>query len=159
MNMDYKYIEQLLDRYWRCETSLEEEDILRAFYCQKDIPEGIERYRSYFLSQTEDRHSSPLGEDFDKKILAATEGGDVVKAKTITLSQRLMPLFKAAAVVAIVITLCNAMQTPFSSEQQVETNLSQTPAAKNGATVAKADTLKADSSRAAKVADNAVLRK
>ncbi len=83
----------------------------------------------------------------------------MVKAKTITLSQRLMPLFKAAAVVAIVITLCNAMQTPFSSEQQVETNLSQTPAAKDGATVAKADTLKADSSRAAKVADNAVLIK
>ena len=25
--MDYKYIEQLLERYWQCETSLEEEGI------------------------------------------------------------------------------------------------------------------------------------
>ena len=30
--MDYKYIEQLLERYWNCETSLEEEQILRAFF-------------------------------------------------------------------------------------------------------------------------------
>lgn len=36
--MDYKYINQLLERYWRCETSLEEEDILRSFFSQKDVP-------------------------------------------------------------------------------------------------------------------------
>ena len=30
--MDYKYINQLLDRYWKCETSLEEEEILRTFF-------------------------------------------------------------------------------------------------------------------------------
>ena len=30
--MDYKYIEQLLERYWNCETSLEEEQILRSFF-------------------------------------------------------------------------------------------------------------------------------
>ena len=29
--MDYKYINQLLERYWNCETSLEEEGILRAY--------------------------------------------------------------------------------------------------------------------------------
>jgi hypothetical protein len=33
-----------------------------------------------------------------------------VKARTISLTQRLMPLFKAAAVVAIVLTLVNAAQ-------------------------------------------------
>ena len=32
MNMDYKYIEQLLERYWQCETSVEEESELRAFF-------------------------------------------------------------------------------------------------------------------------------
>ena len=36
--MDYKYINQLLERYWNCETSLEEEGILRAFFSQKDVP-------------------------------------------------------------------------------------------------------------------------
>ena len=36
--MDYKYIEQLLERYWNCETSTEEEQILRIFFQQKAIP-------------------------------------------------------------------------------------------------------------------------
>lgn len=36
--MDYKYIEQLLERYWECETSLEEENILRTFFSQDNIP-------------------------------------------------------------------------------------------------------------------------
>jgi len=36
--MDYKYITQLLERYWNCTTSLEEEQILKAFFSQDDIP-------------------------------------------------------------------------------------------------------------------------
>ena len=32
--MDYKYIEQLMERYWNAETSLEEESILRSFFSQ-----------------------------------------------------------------------------------------------------------------------------
>ena len=36
--MDYKYIEQLLERYWNCDTTLEEEQILRTFFSQKEVP-------------------------------------------------------------------------------------------------------------------------
>ena len=43
--MDYKYIEQLLERYWNAETTLEEENILRTFFCQKDIPAEMEPLR------------------------------------------------------------------------------------------------------------------
>ena len=39
--MDYKYIEQLMDRYWECETSLEEEQILRTFFSQEMTKPGI----------------------------------------------------------------------------------------------------------------------
>ena len=35
--MDYKYIKQLLERYWNCETSLEESSP-PAFFSQEDIP-------------------------------------------------------------------------------------------------------------------------
>ena len=35
--MDCKYIEQLLERYWQCETSLEEEAQLRAFFNGSDV--------------------------------------------------------------------------------------------------------------------------
>ena len=43
--MDYKYITQLLDRYWKCETTLEEEEILKAFFCQKDVPADFCKYK------------------------------------------------------------------------------------------------------------------
>ena len=99
--MDYKYIEQLLERYWDAETTLEEENILRTFFRQK----------------------MHLGDDFDARILKMIgeeqkEQGQqpvAVKAREIKLTQRLMPLFKAAAVVAIILTLGNAIQKPWDA--------------------------------------------
>ena len=48
--MDYKYINQLLDRYWKAETSLEEEEILRAFFSQDELPAELKPYQALFLS-------------------------------------------------------------------------------------------------------------
>ena len=36
--MDSNYIEQLLERYWQCETSVEEEAQLRSFFRDEDVP-------------------------------------------------------------------------------------------------------------------------
>ena len=49
--MDYKYIEQLMERYWNAETSLEEESILRTFFSQKDIPAEMEHLRPLFIDE------------------------------------------------------------------------------------------------------------
>ena len=46
--MDYKYINQLLDRYWKAETSLEEEEILRAFFSQDELPDELTKYQAIF---------------------------------------------------------------------------------------------------------------
>ena len=43
--MDYKYIEQLLERYWNCQTALEEERILRSFFSQEDVPAQLLQYK------------------------------------------------------------------------------------------------------------------
>lgn len=108
--MDCKYIEQLLERYWQCETSLEEEAQLRAFFGGSNVPEHLLRYRDLFLyQQLQQEAASGLGDDFDARVLAQVEV-PVVKAKRLTLTARFMPLFKAAAVVAIVLFLGNVMQ-------------------------------------------------
>lgn len=107
--MDYKYIEQLLERYWEAETSLQEETILRTFFSQPDIPENLRKYQSLFVC--EQQKEDVLGEDFDARIL--DQIGDAPLAKTVTLKSRLMPLFKAVAIVAIVLTLGNAAQAPW----------------------------------------------
>ena len=46
--MDYKYIEQLLERYWQCETSLEEESELRSFFSEEEVPAHLLRYKELF---------------------------------------------------------------------------------------------------------------
>lgn len=112
--MDSKYIEQLLERYWQCETSLEDEAQLRAFFNGNDVPEHLLRYKDLFVYQQflQEEH---LSEDFDARVLAKVEV-PVVKARRLTLTARFIPLFKAAAVVVVVLSLGNVMQHSFFSD-------------------------------------------
>lgn len=144
--MDYRYIEQLLERYWRRETTLQEEEILRAFFSQEEVPVELLAYRDLFVAQREEKEEAVLGADFDDRMMALIEGQKPVRAQVITMRQRLSPLFKAAAVVAITLTLGNAMQMAFdepptmTAEEVMETYNK----AHRGASVAKADTVKVD---------------
>lgn len=109
--MDYKYIEQLLERYFQCETTLKEEEILRTFFTQDDVPVWLAKYQPLFSYEAQ--HEEPLGSEFDEHILAMIDQDQPVKARVLTMTQRLKPLFKAAAMVAIVLTLGNAAQAPW----------------------------------------------
>ena len=138
--MDYKYIEQLLDRYWQCETSLEEEQILRAFFQQNDIPAEMSQYQPLFAYVNEEKQTEVL----DEKMLSLI--GEEPKAKVISIRQRLMPLFRAAAVVAIVLTLGNALQVAFLPKEDASSVVAtgiQKPS--EGPSVAKADSTRMDS--------------
>ena len=110
--MDYKYIEQLLERYWACETTLQEESILRSFFSQEDIPAELCQYKALF--DYEQQKDDVLGDDFDNRILEMIGEEEKPKAKVVALTSRLMPLFKAAAIVAIILTLVNAAQAPWN---------------------------------------------
>ena len=116
--MDYKYINQLLDRYWKGETSLEEEEILRAFFSQDELPAELKPYQALFSYEMGEAKQEALGDDFDQKMMAMIEDEYTKKpnkAKVVSLTERLKPLFKAAAVVAIILTLGNAVQVPFQN--------------------------------------------
>lgn len=118
--MDYKYIEQLLDRYFECETSLEEEQILRAFFAQENIPVRLLPYREFFSEQAFAKNSEKLGADFDQRILAMIgeeQEPARVKARTVSLNRRLRPLYKAAACVAVVLAIGQAAQMPYSDAE------------------------------------------
>ena len=136
--MDYKYINQLLDRYWKCETSLEEEEILRAFFSQEDLPAELKPYKPLFAYEQKEAKQTTLGEDFDQKVMAMIEDEYTKKpnkAKVVSLTERLKPLFKAAAVVAIFLTLGNAAQVPFQDNAEGVENVSSNKATR-GASVA-----------------------
>lgn len=118
--MDYKYIEQLLERYWACDTSLEEEQILRAFFRQKEIPAHLLPYKDLFAYEDTAREVT-LGEDFDERILSQVEH-PVVKVQRVPLRRRMLPLFKAAAVVAVVVMLGTVTQRSFEANRQADYN-------------------------------------
>ena len=70
--MDCKYIEQLLERYWQCETSLEEEAQLCAFFNGSEVPEHLLCYKDLFVYQQLQQEVG-LGADFDARVLAEVE--------------------------------------------------------------------------------------
>jgi hypothetical protein len=114
-SMDYKYIEQLMERYWNAETSLEEESILRTFFRQENIPAEMEPLRALFADEASQQ---TLDDDFDVRMLemiGEEPTAKSTKARVVSIKERLMPLFKSAAVVAILLTLGNAAQAPWDN--------------------------------------------
>lgn len=118
--MDYKYIEQLLERYWKCETSLEEEQILRTFFRQEEVPAHLLPYKSLFAYE-DSAEQVTLGDDFDQRILAKVEP-QKVKVRRMPLRSRFAPLYKAAAVIAVVLSLSTVAQYSFNRESQADYN-------------------------------------
>ena len=129
--MNYEYIEQLLERYFECLTSLEEEQILRAFFAQENVPARLLSYRPLFTEAARQGNEETLGSDFDEKILTAIgkeEKPLKVKAIKVSLRSRLSPLYKAVACVAVVLAIGQAAQVPYdriSAEQDSIARLQQ----------------------------------
>ena len=101
--MDYVYIEQLIDRYFEAATTIEEERILRAFFSQREVPQHLRHYTPLFLMEA----------DEIRKIMARLEAEGLapevhVKAVKMTFADRIRPLWRAAAAVAIVVLVGTA---------------------------------------------------
>lgn len=156
-NMDYKYIEQLLERYWNCQTSLEEEAILKAFFSQSDVPAELAKYKPLFAYAATEPAIDSLGNDFDERMMDLVDETEPVKAKIVPFRQKLAPLFKAAAVVAIILTLGNASQMAFDGETDNSSDATAlAPKVQNGPSVAMGDSVKVDSLKKAAAMPNVI---
>lgn len=156
--MDYKYIEQLLERYWECQTTLEEEAILRSFFAQDSVPVELLQYRQLFVAQSQETKEVKLDDSFDERIMSIIANEQPVKARTITLSQRLRPFFRAAAIVAITLTLGTAAQKALQSEEAPYPAQYDRPAVHHGTSVAVSDSIKTDSMKISNVDKSTVIK-
>lgn len=69
--MENERISYLIDKYWACATSVEEEGELRRYFSScPEIPPVLKPYGAWFRSP-EAEVLSPLGPDFDREVLAA----------------------------------------------------------------------------------------
>ncbi|MBO4662796.1 MAG: pyruvate ferredoxin oxidoreductase [Bacteroidaceae bacterium] len=107
--MDYKYIEQLIERYFACETTLQEEQILRSFFSQGNVPSNLSEYADLFRYESSESNIH-LGEEFDARMMELVERKSGMKNKVVSIRGKFTPLFKAAAIVAIVLTIGNAAE-------------------------------------------------
>ena len=128
--MDYKYIEQLLERYWECQTTLEEEAILRNFFRQEDVPASLLPYRQLFLEEDE-MASEHLDKDFAERMLQLV-GEDaptqVCKARRLTFMRRMRPFYRAAGLIAILLTIGNAAHQSFTDEDETAPQMTESVA-------------------------------
>lgn len=107
--MDYKYIEQLIERYFACETTLQEEQILRSFFSQENVPVNLQQYAEIFRYESSLSHEC-LGDEFDAKMMLLIEKESGMNNKIVSIRSRFAPLFKAAAIIAIVLTIGSAAE-------------------------------------------------
>lgn len=114
--MDYKYIEQLLARYFDCLTTVEEEQILRSFFSQEEVPAHLMQYRELFVFQVETRNET-LSEDFDSRMLSLIEQETKQTPRIISLRRHLAPLFRAAAIVIVILSIGNIAEHSISASQ------------------------------------------
>lgn len=113
MKMNSLDIQTLLERYFNGETTLEEEATLRAYFLGNNVDEELEAYKPLFVYYEEELEEH-LGSDFDQRMLQLIDEPQQVKARTISLHRRFMPIIRAAAVVVFVLLLGNTLQTLFN---------------------------------------------
>lgn len=119
MNRD---IEKLLEKYWMCETTLEEEQELHRFFAEEEVPEKLQSYAELFLLQTEEKEES-LDDSFDERILEliAEEEAPVRRRRI------LHPVWQIAASVVILLMLWFAIDMQLSKSDPWSRETYETP--------------------------------
>lgn len=93
--MDSKHIEALLEKYWNCETSLEEEQQLRTYFKENNAPGNEAALFRYFEHE---RGKQIQDKAFDKTLTAKLSSPG--KARTIRLVYNVMRI--AAGLIVVV---------------------------------------------------------
>lgn len=94
------HIQDLLKRYWDCQTTLAEEQELRDFFSSDHLPTSFQCYAPLF-SYIHDEQSVVLSEDFDERLKAAMEQEKEDK-KYITI-RIFTPLLRIAASLLLIV--------------------------------------------------------
>src|SRR4051794_13208233 len=101
MPMDSKEIGQLLEKYWNCETTLEDEQILRSYFNGSDVPDQLKDAAELFRFFEVERKRS-LDTNFDHTVMRSVKKTER-QAKVVSMVQwtRMARIAAGIGVVAI----------------------------------------------------------
>ncbi|HQI42693.1 MAG TPA: hypothetical protein PK949_01045 [Dysgonamonadaceae bacterium] len=103
MNMQIEEIHKLLDRFYKGETSLDEEKRLSDFFRQEVVPKSLEEDRRVFLSFYD--QNVPIPSDLEQRISALIDSFDddrKMKSERTGMRRLLSPFLVVAASVLLV---------------------------------------------------------
>lgn len=126
--MDFNRIEELLAKYWECDTTLQEEEELKKFFNGPDVPEHLLAYKSLFVYYHEEKKNGQLDDLFDEEVLKRIEevknGSEEKKGKVVSLFYNIA---KVAAVVLVVVTAGYFVKQEYvDKKQEVDPYLTDT---------------------------------
>jgi hypothetical protein len=110
--MKEKEIKQLLERYWQCETSLEEEQLLQTFFLGSNLPEDLKIYQPLFV-----RTNKQIGIKASK---------DLVTRVNKPFRPFFYPALKIAASILLLLTIGVGFFTRYQQEKQIDKLFSDT---------------------------------
>ena len=105
-------IKQLLDKYWTCETSSEEEKVLKAFFSADNVPKELEKYRPLFFWKV-----AQLQLKAHRKLPAGHKKPAFIQ---------FYPFLKIAAFILLLITLGIGFYTHYQQEKYMDKVFSET---------------------------------
>lgn len=100
MLMDSNKINELLKKYWECETSLEEEQSLREYFKGQNIPEELKETAALFRYFEENKKKSINDITFDKVVVERVNV-PLKKGKSVSLVYNAMRIAAGIAVVMV----------------------------------------------------------
>lgn len=109
--MDSKRLEQLIERYWNCETSVEEENELKAYFSSADVPEKYKDTAAVFQYFSKSKDVNLKDESFTLRLSDTVKDSGSDKVRQLVLNT-----MKIAAGIAVLLIafwfVHNEVKTP-----------------------------------------------
>ena len=105
-------MKEILERYWDCQTSTEEEQLLREWFSQGNVPDELKQYRSAFLLQMQmaDQKADP---SLCRNVLNAIENETIKAHKSFSFYS----MIKIAASILVIVSMGIGIFTHYQQEK------------------------------------------
>jgi hypothetical protein len=97
--MDSNQLEELLSKYWKCETSLDEEQTLRTYFRQNNIPDSLKETAELFRFFEHQKKKSLNDPGFEDQVIRTAAKSK--QSKTIRLFYNSMRIAAGVGVVVV----------------------------------------------------------
>ncbi len=116
--MDSKKIEELLSKYWNCETSLEEEQALRAYFKTAQVPDQLKETASLFQYFEMEKSKSLSDITFDKNVV---QQATAKRSKTVSLFYKSMRIAAGISVLFVAVWFVRTEIRKTTPQEMVDT--------------------------------------